>query len=104
MTITSTWDIASLERETSDGYVYTAHWTCSAHDDNGDYSASCYGSVGFERPQDLIPYADLEKDQVIEWVKEALGSDKVLEIGQALLSQIDEQRNPTHESGVPWSN
>jgi hypothetical protein len=36
-------------------------------------------------------------------VKEALGSDKVLEIGQALLNQLEEQRQPTKAAGLPWS-
>ena len=99
--LTVTWNIANLERETADGYVYTAHYTVDAHD--GTYSAGAYGSIGFERPENLIPYADLTKEQVVEWVKEALGSDKVLEIGQALLNQIDEQRNPTKAAGIPWA-
>jgi hypothetical protein len=97
-----TWNIANLERETADGFVYTAHYTVDAND--GTYSTGAYGSIGFKRPEDLIPYKDLTKDQVIEWVKEALGSDKVLEIGQALLNQINEQRNPTHATGLPWAN
>ena len=100
MSLTSTWNIVNLERETSDGYVYTAHYTVDAND--GTYSAGAYGSIGFERPETLIPYMDLTKEQVVEWVKEALGADKVLEIGQALLAQIEEQRNPTKSSGVPW--
>lgn len=100
--ITVTWNIANLERETQDGFVYTAHYTVDAHD--GTYSAGAYGSIGFERPENLIPYADLTKEQVIEWVKEALGSEKVVEIGQALLNQINEQRNPTKAAGVPWAN
>lgn len=95
-----TWNIANLERETADGYVYTAHYTVDATD--GTYSAGAYGSIGFERPENLIPYKDLTKDEVIGWVKEALGSDKVVEIGQALLNQINEQRNPTHAGGLPW--
>lgn len=98
--LTTSWNIVNLERETADGYVFTAHYTVDAHD--GTYSAGAYGSIGFERPENLIPYADLTKEQVIEWVKEALGSEKVLEIGQALLNQIDEQRNPTKAAGVPW--
>ena len=99
-TLTSTWKIAQLEREISDGYVYTAHYTVDAND--GTYSAGAYGSIGFERPEDLIPYMDLTEEQVIEWVKDALGDDKVLEIGQALLAQIKEQRQPTKAAGVPW--
>ena len=95
-----TWNIANLERETADGFVYTAHYTVDATD--GTYSAGAYGSIGFERPENLIPYKDLTKDEVIEWVKEAIGSDKVEQIEQALSNQINEQRNPTHASGMPW--
>ena len=100
--LTVNWNIANLERETADGYVFTAHYTVDAHD--GTYSAGAYGSIGFERTENLIPYADLTREEVIGWVKEALGSDKVLEIGQALLNQIDEQRNPTKAAGVPWAS
>ena len=98
---TATWRIANLERETADGYVFTAHYTVDVKDDT--YSAGAYGSIGFERPETLIPYADLTEEQVIGWVKEALGSDKVLEIGQALLAQLDEQRQPTKAAGLPWA-
>ena len=52
-----TWGINTLERETDDGFVFTAHYTVNAND--GTYSSGAYGSIGFERPDDLIPYADL---------------------------------------------
>lgn len=99
-TLTSTWKIANLERETADGFVYTAHYTVDAKDDV--YSAGAYGSIGFERPEELIPFSELTEEQVVGWVKEALGSDKVFEIGQALLAQLNEQRNPTKAAGLPW--
>jgi hypothetical protein len=97
-----TWNIANLERETEDGFVFTAHYTVSAAD--GTYSAGAYGSIGFERPESLIPFADLTEEQVIGWVKEALGGDeKVAEIEAALQSQINEQRTPRKASGMPWA-
>ena len=97
-----TWAIANLERETDDGFVFTAHYTVSAAD--GTYSAGAYGSIGFERPENLVPFADLTEEQVIGWVKEALGGDeKVAEIEAALQSQINQQRTPTTASGTPWS-
>jgi hypothetical protein len=93
-TTTFTWAIANLERETDDGYVFTAHYTVNAND--GTYSSGAYGSVGFQRPDDLIPFADLTEAEVIGWVKEALGGDeKVTEIQAALQGQIDEQRAPS---------
>ena len=99
---TFAWHIAQLERETSDGYVYTAHYTVDAND--GTYSSGAYGSVGLERPEDeMIPFADLTEELVVGWVKEKLGGgEKVAEIEAALQSQLDEQWNPTKASGVPW--
>lgn len=101
MATTFTWAINTLDRETADGYVYTAHYTVAAND--GTYSSSAYGSIGFERPDTLIPYADLTEDMVISWVKTALGgAEKVTEIETALQAQIDEQRSPTKAQGTPW--
>ena len=40
MATTFTWKIAQLERETADGYVYTAHWTVEATD--GTYKSGAY--------------------------------------------------------------
>ena len=100
-TTTFSWGINTLERETADGFVMTAHYTVAAND--GTYSSSAYGSIGFERPDDLIPYADLTQETVIGWVKEKLGGDeKVAEIEAALQAQIDEQRAPSKANGVPW--
>jgi len=99
---TFTWAIGNLERETDDGYVYTAHYTVAAND--GTYGSSAYGSIGLERPEgELIPYADLTLDIVIGWVQEKLGGDeKIAEIEAALQAQIDEQRAPSKASGLPW--
>ncbi len=101
MATTFTWAINTLDRETADGFVMTAHYTVAAND--GTYSSSAYGSIGFERPDTLIPYADLTEDMVIGWVKTALGGDeKIAEIEAALEAQIDEQRAPTKAQGTPW--
>jgi hypothetical protein len=103
MNTTFTWAIANLERETADGFVFTAHYTVAAND--GTYSSSAYGSIGFQRPDNLIPFADLTEETVIGWVKEALGgAEKVAEIEAALQGQIDEQRSPSKAAGVPWAS
>ena len=103
MATTFTWAIANLDRETSDGFVFTAHYTVSAADDA--YSSSAYGSIGFERPENLVPFAGLTEEIVIGWVQEAIGGDeKVAEIEAALQAKLDEQRTPTKASGTPWSS
>ena len=103
MATTFTWKIAQLERETSDGYVYTAHYTVDAKDDT--YSAGAYGSIGLERPEgELIPFADLTEDLVITWLKHQLTGEKVAEIEAALQGQLDEQRSPSKAAGLPWAS
>ena len=102
MAITTTWKIANLERETEDGFVFTAHYTVNA--DDGTYTSGAYGSLGFERPDNLVPFSQLTETTVIGWVKEKLGEEKVTEIEAALQSQINEQKHPTKAAGVPWAS
>jgi hypothetical protein len=98
---TFTWAIANLERETDDGFVFTAHYTVNAN--NGTYSSGAYASVGFQRPDNLIPYNQLQEETVIGWVKDHFGAEKVGKIEAALQAQIDEQRHPSKATGVPWA-
>lgn len=107
-----TWKIANLERELKDGCVYTAYWTVNAVrpgseiDDEGNpviYTAGAYGSVGFQRPDNLIPYDSLSEEIVIGWTKDTLDVDRVAEIEAGLVAQIEQQINPTSATGVPWN-
>jgi hypothetical protein len=102
MATTTTWKIANLERETEDGFVFTAHYTVNA--DDGTYTSGAYGSLGFERPDNLVPFSQLTEATVIGWVKEKFGEEKVTEIEAALQSQINEQKHPTKAAGVPWAS
>jgi hypothetical protein len=102
MTTDFQWKIANLERETADGFVFVVHYTVGA--DNGTYTAGAYGSLGLERPDNLIPFDQLTEEIVVGWVKEKFGAEKVAEIEAALQAQIDEKTNPTKAAGVPWSN
>ena len=102
MATTFSWNIANLERETADGFVFTVHYTVNAED--GTYSAGAYGSLGLERPDNLIPFDQLTEEIVVGWVKEKFGAEKVAEIEAALQAQLDEKHAPSKAAGVPWSN
>jgi hypothetical protein len=93
----TTWKIAQLDRQTSDGLVTTAHWTVNAVD--GEYSAGSYGTVGFERGESFTAYDLLTEAQVIAWVKDKLD---VEDIEASLAAQISLQKAPTAATGVPW--
>jgi hypothetical protein len=92
------WNIVQMDRKTSDGFVVTVHYTVSAVD--GDFTASTYGTVGYtEEETNFTPYNSLTKEQVIGWVQNSLGKDTV---EASLADQINAQKNPVQESGLPW--
>lgn len=103
MSATAEWNIASLERHLANGYVYTAHWTVSLEEEGE--TASAYGSVGFSDPDpdSFTPYDQLTKEQVVGWVKNALGTEQVASMEESLANQIQQKINPTDASGIPWS-
>ena len=94
------WTIPTLERELSDGFVYTAHWRCTATD--GDFSASSYGTAGFQQDpeaESFVPYEDLTEEMVLGWLFNSLDKDATEE---ALKAKIEADKNPTTAAGVPW--
>ena len=95
--MTTTYTINQLDRNTSDNFVTTVHYNVTKVD--GEFSASTYGTVGFEAGTPTTPFASLTKAQVIEWVKDKLGEETV---EASLASQIAAQKNPTTATGMPW--
>jgi hypothetical protein len=96
----TTWTIAQLERNTEDGGVIVAHWRATAVD--GDYSASAYGTCGFtpDPTEDgFVAYEDLTEADVLEWVYASVDKDA---IEASLTTQIEDQKAPKTEAGVPW--
>ena len=111
MADTYSWKVATLDREISNGTVYTVHYTVSASRTNpaegeSDYTAGSYGSVGVTADpasKSFIPYEDLTEDTCIDWVKADLGSESVDAIEAAISTDLDTQVNPVDAAGVPWA-
>jgi hypothetical protein len=98
MATTYNWNVVQMDRLTSDGFVVTVHYTVNAVD--GDYTASTYGTVGYTQGEgNIVAFDSLTPEIVIGWVKESLGQSTVEE---ALAAQINAQKNPVQQSGLPW--
>jgi hypothetical protein len=97
--MTIVWNISQLDRQTSDGFVTTAHWQANATD--GDYSASVYSTCSWSDGTATIPYASLTQETVLGWIW-ANGVDKAA-TEAALNAQIELQKNPVTAVGVPWN-
>jgi hypothetical protein len=97
--MTTTWTISQLDRQTSDGFVYQAHWACTAVD--GEHSASIVNTCSWSDGTPTVDYADLTQEQVLGWIW-ANGVDKDA-VEASLASQIEAKKNPVTATGVPWS-
>jgi len=94
------WTIPTLERKTADGFVYTAHWRCTATD--GDFSASSYGTAGFQQDpeaESFVPYESLTEAMVLGWLWASIDKDATEAV---LAAKIEADKNPTTAAGVPW--
>ena len=89
--------VNQLDRNTEGDIVTTVHWTASKQD--GEFTASAYGTVGVEVGDTVIPFASLTEETVKTWLAEKLD----LEAMEASLdAQIEAQKNPVSLSGLPW--
>lgn len=95
----TTWTISQLERQTSNGFITTAHWVALKID--GEYSASAYGTCGFTGTP-TIPYAQVTMAEVLDWCW-ASGVDKDA-VEASLAANIELQKHPVVESGLPWAS
>ena len=92
-----TWTISNLDRQTSDGFVTTAHWQATAVD--GEHSASAYATVSWAEGTPTIPYASLTEATVLNWVWESV--DKTA-TEASLATQIALLKAPVKATGTPW--
>ena len=97
--MSTVWNISQLDRQTSDGFVTTAHWQATATD--GNYSASAYSTCSWQSGAPTIPYDSVTMQEVLDWCW-AGGVDKDA-VEASLAAQIEWQKNPVTAVGVPWN-
>lgn len=84
--------------------VFTAHWDLTATE--GEYSGRVYGSVGLtlDASAPFTPYNQLTKEQVVGWVKDAMGAETVAAYEASVAQQIENQINPPVVTPpLPWA-
>ncbi len=96
--MTTTWTISTLDRNTANGFVTTAHWRATAVD--GEHTASTYATCSWSDGTVNTPYADLTQETVLGWVWESVDKEAT---EASLAAQIALQKAPVTASGTPWS-
>ena len=108
MAITKTWEINTMKRDVSDGYVTKVIYRVKGISDSEEKARET-GEVNFTKPEslpsDFVEFAKLDAATVLGWVKTALG-DQVATTETELEAKVNEVITPTTASGVPsaWSS
>ena len=73
--------------------------------DGVEHEASIMVSENFEysQGQSIVPYADLTQDQVIGWVEDGLGADRIAKFKKAVEKKIQNKLNTTENKQLPWN-
>ena len=98
------WKVLTMDREIREGTVERVYWELSAEREP-DYVATIQSFCNFTAnplSPGFIPYEDLQEETCIGWVKDQVGAEKVLDYESQITENLNEQQQPTHESGVPW--
>jgi len=98
MTIAYNWVITQTDYDIATGFIFCAHWTCTATD--GAYSAPAYSTCSFAAATPSIPYASVTEQEVLNWCW-ANGVDKDA-TEASLAQQIELLKNPVQAAGTPW--
>ena len=89
--------INQLDRNTDGDIVTTVHYSAVKQD--GEFTASTYGTVGLEKGDTVIPFADLTEETVKTWLAENLDIEAM---EASLDAQLADQKAPKVASGLPW--
>jgi hypothetical protein len=108
MAISYEWIISQLEcypeKDKKKDVVFTVHWRYAAKD--GEYYADVYGSQGLnvDNLKNFTAYSDLTKEDVVEWLEETMGEEKIEGFQSSLASAIDNLKNPPVVTPpLPWA-
>ena len=103
-----TWEVERMEcypeKEGKQNVVLMVHWRCNGAD--GIFSGTNYGtqSLIYDAEAPFTPYAELALDQVVGWVKEAIGDERVSKIEASVIDQIETQKAPPIVMPpLPWA-
>jgi len=108
MAVTYDWVISQLEcyplKDKKTDVVFNVHWRYTAKD--GDYYSDVYGSqvLSTDNLKNFKPYADLTKDDVVAWLEDTMGEEKIAQFETSLAAGIEAQKNPPVVTPpLPWN-
>lgn len=90
--------INQLDRNTDGDIVTTVHYSAVKQD--GELTASTYGTVNLEQGDIVIPFSSLTESTVKTWLADKLD---LVAMEASLDAQLAELKAPKVATGLPWA-
>lgn len=89
-------DVYPMDGDYTD-VVYNVHWIVTGKDEDADVSAINIGTQVLDTSSitDFIPFNELTNEEVVAWVKSAMGEEMVSKLEDNIEKEISEKKNPT---------
>lgn len=101
------WSIYNIKKITQTGLVFKVIYEVKAK--SGGLTETHTGKVEFEgdpESEDFIPFLELKRETVVQWVKEKLGEVEVNaieeELTTKLMERLEEMSGKITSTGIPW--
>ena len=91
------WEIT--DAPSVDGLIHSASYLVTLNDDQ--YSISSQGHWVFDSPVMMIPYDQVTKEMIVDWIETASTVDGVSSIKSNLEKQLNALKTPK-KTGLPW--
>ena len=103
-----TWNITDMKRDIT-GIVKIIYYSIAVKDTDSNYEDVYNNTINVRRESDspeAINYEDLTQQQVLTWVKNKLGQERVTKIENRLTNKViiskSQNNNLNLENGLPW--
>jgi hypothetical protein len=103
-----TWNITDMKRDIT-GIVKIIYYSIAAKDTDSNYEDVYNNTINIKRELDspeVVDYQDLTHEQVLTWVKNKLGQERVSKIEERIANKaITSKANNNNlnlETGLPW--
>jgi hypothetical protein len=103
------WKILNSKRNPESGLVIEVTWAMKFKlDGESDRKIGKIKLEGDENDPNFIPFENLTKEIILNWVKSNLGQEKIEEIENqhksVLETRLKEKSNPEFLLGLPWKD
>jgi hypothetical protein len=94
------WNIMDIKVRTENNYVVEVMASCKHTEGRGKSIVVHTSNFTGEPDQNFIPFEELTKEQVLNWVKEDLGADEVNRIETKVVYEATERNNYLNNSTI----